>query len=196
MFGLPVHTEVGTQLPKKSIYAKFAMNSSEKDKFDADISRIVIANAVGSQHLPEGEKVKSFYVLAVQLKHKEYDPKNIVSLVKLINQNILLALTYESEVQLAVYCTRLVTSNWQSTEEVSIPLNGLNLDAVWDNIVASIGDIMITDGKSVAEQIVEDDAHAKLMKQIEQLEQKARTEKQPRKKLELFEKLKELKKRL
>ena len=196
MFGLPVHTEVGTQLPKKSIYAKFAMNSSEKDKFDADISRIVIANAVDGRHVAEGEKVKSFYVLAVQLKHKEYDPKNIVSLVKLINQNILFALTYESEVQLAVYCTRLVTSNWQPTEEVSILLNGLNLDAVWDNIVASIGEIMITDGKSVAEQIVEDDAHAKLMKQIEQLEQKARTEKQPRKKLELFEKLKELKKRL
>ena len=62
--------------------------------------------------------------------------------------------------------------------------------------MASIGDISITDGKSVAEQIVEDDAHAKLMKQIEQMEQKARTEKQPRKKLELFEKLKELKKRL
>jgi len=34
------------------------------------------------------------------------------------------------------------------------------------------------------------------MKQIEQLEQKARIEKQPRKKLELFEKLKELKKKL
>lgn len=196
MFGLPVHTEVGTQLPKKSIYAKFAMNSSEKDKFDADISRIVIANAVDGRHVAEGEKVKSFYVLAVQLKHKEYDPKNIVSLVKLINQNILFALTYESEVQLAVYCTRLVTSNWQPTEEVSIPLNGLNLDAVWENIVVSIGEIMITDGKSVAEQIVEDDAHAKLMKQIEQLEHKVRTEKQPRKKLELFEKLKELKKRL
>lgn len=196
MFGLPAHTEVGTQLPKKSIYAKFAMNSSEKEKFDADISRIVIANAVDGRHLAEGEKIKSFYVLAVQLKDKEYDPKNIVALVKLINQNILFALTYESEVQLAVYCTRLVTSNWQPTEEVSIPLNGLNLDAVWDNIVALIGDITIAEGKSVSEQIAEDDAYAKLMKQIEQLEKKTRTEKQPRKKLELFEKLKELKKRL
>lgn len=196
MFGLPVHTEVGTQLPKKSIYAKFAMNSSEKEKFDADISRIVITNAVDGRHVAEGEKVKSFYVLAVQLKHKDYDPKNIVSLVKLINQNILFALTYESEVQLAVFCTRLVTSDWQSIDNVAVPLRGLNLDAVWENIVASIGDITITEGKNVAEQIAEDDAHAKLMKQIEQLEQKARIEKQPRKKLELFEKLKELKKKL
>ena len=196
MFGLPVHTEVGTQLPKKSIYAKFAMNSSEKEKFDADISRIVITNAVDGRHVAEGEKVKSFYVLAVQLKHKDYDPKNIVSLVKLINQNILFALTYESEVQLAVFCTRLVTSDWQSIDNVAVPLRGLNLDAVWENIVASIGDITITEGKNVAEQIAEDDAHAKLMKQIEQLEQKVRIEKQPRKKLELFEKLKELKRKL
>lgn len=196
MFGLPIHTEVGTQLPKKSIYTKFAMNTAEKEKFDADISRIVIANAIDGRHLAEGEKVKSFYVLSVQLKHKEYDPKNIVSLVKLINQNILFALTYENEVQLAVYCTRLVTSNWRPIDNVIIPLNGLNLDTVWDNIVALIGDITVAEGKSVAEQIVEDDAHAKLMKQIEQLEQKARTEKQPRKKLELFEKLKELKKKI
>lgn len=196
MFGLPTHTEIGTQLPKKSIYAKFAMNTAEKEKFDADISRIVIANAVDGRHLAEGEKVKSFYVLGVQLKHKKYDPKNIVSLVKLINQNILFALTYENEVQLAVYCTRLITSNWRPIDDVIIPINGLNLDTVWDNIVATIGDITIAEGKSVAEQIAEDDALAKLMKQIEQLEQKARTEKQPRKKLELFEKLKELKKRL
>ena len=104
--------------------------------------------------------------------------------------------SYESEVQLAVYCTRLVTSDWQSIDNLTVPLNGLNIDAVWENIVASIGDITIADGKSVAEQIVEDDAHAKLMKLIEQLEQKTRTEKQPRKKLELFEKLKELKKKL
>ena len=45
-------------------------------------------------------------------------------------------------------------------------------------------------------QIAEDDAHAKLMKQIEQLEKKVRAEKQPRKKLELFERLKELKKKI
>jgi hypothetical protein len=67
---------------------------------------------------------------------------------------------------------------------------------VWENIVAAIGNITVIGSNSVAEQIVADDAKAKLMKQIEQLEQRCRTEKQPRKKLELFEKLKELKRRL
>ena len=196
MFGLPENSVVGKQLPKTAIYAKFAMNTAERERFDADISRMSIANVVDKRHISEGSKVKSFYLLAVQLKRREYDPKNIVALSKLIDQNILFALMFEGETQLATYCTRLITSEWQPTDDVTVPLAGLNLDSVWENIVAAIGSITIVGSNTIAEQIAEDDAHAKLMKQIEQLEKKVRAEKQPRKKLELFEKLKELKKKL
>ena len=89
-----------------------------------------------------------------------------------------------------------ITSEWQLTDDVKVPLAGLNLDSVWENIVATIGSITIVGSNSIVEQIAEDDAHAKLMKQIEQMEKKSRTEKQPRKKLELFERLKELKNKL
>ena len=196
MFGLPENSVVGKQLPKTAIYAKFAMNTAERERFDADISRIAIVNVVDTRHLAEGKDVKSIYVFTVQLKHKDYDPKNIATLAKLIEQKIVFALMFEGETQLATYCTRLITSEWGPTEGVTIPLVGLNLDNVWENIVATIGNITIVGSNSVAEQIVADDTQAKLMKQIEQLEQRCRTEKQPRKKLELFEKLKELKRRL
>lgn len=196
MLGLPENSTVGKQLPKTAIYAKFAMNTAERERFDADISRIVIAHVIDSHHLAEGKDVKSIYILSVQLKRKDYDPKNIITLAKLIEQNIIFALAAEGDTQLAVYCTRLVTSEWRRNEEVIISLDGLNLDNAWDNLIASIGGIAITEGNSVAEQIVIDDARAKLMKQIELLEGKARAEKQPRKKLELFERLKELKKKL
>ena len=89
-----------------------------------------------------------------------------------------------------------IASEWQPTDDTKVPLAGLNLDSVWENIVAAVGSITIVGSNSITEQIAEDDAHAKLMKQIEQLEHKVRTEKQPRKKLELFEKLKELKKKI
>lgn len=193
MFGLPENSYVGKQLPKTAIYAKFAMNTAEREKFDADISRMAIAHVVDTRQLTEGEDVKSIYVFTVQLKHKEYDPKNIATLAKLIEQKIVFALMFEEETQLAVHCTRLVTSEWQRMDDVNIVFDGLDLDKVWDNLVASIGGITITVGNNVAQQISIDDAHAKLMKQIEQLEKKARAEKQPRKKLELFEKLKDLK---
>ena len=196
MFGLLEDSNVNAPLHKTVIYSQLVMDSAEREKFDADISRIAIVNRITSRHIAEGKDVKTINVLTVQLKHKEYNPKNIVALSKLIDQKMVFALMFEDETQLATYCTRLITSQWQPTDDVKVPLTGLNLDSVWENIVAAIGSITIVGSNNIVEQIAEDDAHAKLMKQIEQLEKKVRAEKQPRKKLELFEKLKDLKKRL
>ena len=104
MFGLPENSHVGKQLPKTAIYAKFAMNSAEREKFDADISRMAIAHVIDTRHLAGGQEVKSIYVFTVQLKRKEYDPKNIVTLAKLIEQNIIFALMFENEVFQGVLC--------------------------------------------------------------------------------------------
>ncbi|MBR5324842.1 MAG: DUF4391 domain-containing protein [Muribaculaceae bacterium] len=199
MYGLPQTTEVRKQLPKKAIYAKFELKSSQRESFDADIARIDIVAVVSTSTVPAlnvGTEVKEFYLLAVQLKRKGYDSKNIALLTKLIPQRMVFALQFEEQIQFAIYHTKLISSAWQTTEEATLPLSGLNLDVVWENIIATIGNITIVGGNNIVEQIAEDDTHAKLMKQIEQLEKKVRAEKQPRKKLELFEKLKGLKKNL
>ena len=201
MYGLPISTERKKQLPKKAIYAKFDLKSSQRESFDADIARIDIVAVVSSSTVPaiaEGKEVKEIYLLALQMKRKEYDSKNIALLTKLIPQRMVFALQFEEQTQFAIYHTKLITSAWQLTTHSSqlIAIKGLNLDTVWENIVTHIGEIEVTDGNTLAEQIVADYAHAKLIKQIELLEKKARAEKQPRKKLELFEKIKELKKKL
>ena len=201
MYGLPQSTITKKQLPKKAIFAKFDLKPSQREGFDADIARIDIVAVVNTATVPavgDGSEVKEFYVLAVQMKRKEYDSKNIALLTKLIPRNIVFALHYEEEVQFAIYHTKLITSNWQLLTPNSsfLTIQGLDLDVVWENIVKSIGNIKVEDGNTLKEQIREDDERAKLLKQIEQLEKKCRAEKQPRRKLELFEKLKELKKRL
>lgn len=201
MYGLPQSTIIKKQLPKKNIFAKFDLKPSQRDCFDADIARIDIVAVVNPNTVTavgEGSEVKEFYVLAVQLKRKDYDAKNIAMLTKLIPRNIVFAMHYEEEVQFAIYHTKLITSDWQLLTPNSsfLTIQGLNLDVVWENIVKSIGNIKVEDGNTLKEQIREDDERAKLLKQIEQLEKKCRAEKQPRRKLELFEKLKELKKRL
>ena len=199
MYGLPHTTEIRKQLPKKAIYAKFELKPTQRDGFDADVSRIDIVAVVSPTTVPAiaaGENIKEFYVLAVQLKNKDYDEKNIAMLSKLIPQNILFALQYEDEIQLAVYHTKLIRSNWKSTADTEIRLFGLNLDTIWENVIKDIGEIQVQDGKTLAEQIADDERLAKLKKQIDELEQKCRTEKQPRKRLELYEKLTKLKKQL
>ena len=201
MYGLPQTTEVRKQLPKKAIYAKFDLKPSQRESFDADIARIDIVAVISPSTVPaiaEGKEVKEIYLLALQMKRKEYDSKNIALLTKLIPQRMVFVLQFEEQTQFAIYHTKLITSAWQLTTHNSllITIKGLNLDTVWENIVTHIGEIEVTDGNTLAEQIVADYAHAKLIKQIELLEKKARAEKQPRKKLELFEKIKVLKKKL
>ena len=199
MFGFPSSTEIKKQLPKKAIYAKFDMSASQRERFDADISRIDISAMVSSKTVPalsEGEEVKEIYLLNIQLKRKEYDAKNIVMLSKLISQKMVFALEYEEEVQFAIYHTKLISAAWTPVEEAKLLLSGLNLDSVWDNIVKLIGHIEVQEGNTLTEQIKADEEQAKLLAQIKLLEQKMANEKQPRRKREYFEQIKNLKKSL
>ena len=196
MYGLPISTERKQQLPKKAIYAKFDLTTAQREGFDADVARIDIVAVVSQATIPalsEGAEVKAFYVLDVQMKCREYNAKNILLLTRLIAQNMVFALRYEDQVQFAIFHSKLFTTAWQSAEHATLPLSGLNFDTVWDEIVASIGDVTPTEGRSVAEQIVQDDRRAKLLHQIEVLERKVRSERQPRRKSELFKELKKLK---
>ena len=184
-------------MPKKAIYAKFELKLAQRDGFDADVSRIDIVAVVSSTTIPAvaaGEAIKEFYVLTVQLKRKDYEEKNIAMLSKLIQQNILFALQYEEQTQLAIYHTKLIRSDWKPTDETTIGLTGLNLDTVWENIIKAIGDIQVQEGKTLTEQIQDDEQRAKTLKLVAELEKKMAKETQPRKKRELFEQIKTLRK--
>lgn len=194
MLGLPQLTEMSKQLPKKSIYTKFQMNTAAKEKIDADISRITIVNEIAPNkvNIPAGEDVKSFFVLLVSLKKKEYDEKTIATLSKLIPQNILFVLEYENESRLAIYHTKVMQTAWIPTEEQKVELKGLNLDTVWENIVIVVGGVNIEKGNTLDEQIEINDKKQKLKKEIARLEKQARAEKQPKKKFELVQRIKVL----
>lgn len=197
MYGLPHTTEVRKQLPKKAIYSKFELKPAQRDGFDADVGRIDIVAVVSPTTVPAiaaGDNIKEFYVLAVQLKRKDYAEKNIEMLSKLIPQNILFALQYEEQTQLAVYHTKLICSSWKPTDDTLIALSGLNLDTVWENIIKAVGEIQVQEGKTLTEQIADDEERARITKQIAELEKKLAKETQPRKKRELFGQIKTLKK--
>lgn len=196
MLGLPKTTEMSKQLPKKAIYTKFQMNTAAKAKIDADISRITIVNEIAPNkvNIPAGEDVKSFFVLLVSLKKKEYDEKTIATLSKLIPQNILFVLEYENESRLAIYHTKVMQTEWKPTENQRIELQGLNLDTVWENIVKSLECGVWNEELSLDENIALHNKQEQLKKQIEKLEKQARAERQPKKKFELVQRIRELKK--
>ena len=198
MIGLPKTTELNRQLPKNAIYAKFQMNTAEKERIDRDISRIYIVNEISAEkvNLKEGAEVKSFFVMSVLLKRKDFDEKNIITLSKLIPQNIVMVLEYGGEAKLVTYRNKLLQTVWMPKEKLSIEMKGLDLDAAWENIIIQIGDLTIEQGRTLDEQISIEGQRAKLQKKIDRLEKLARTEKQPKKKFELAQQVSKLKKQM
>ena len=198
MLGLPKVTELNKQLPKNAIYAKFQMNTAAKERIDRDISRIYIVNEISASkvNLKDGTEVKSFFVISVLLKRKDFDEKNIITISKLIPQNMVMVLEYEGEAKLATYRNKLLQTMWVPKERLSIELKGLDLDAVWENIVIQIGGLTVEQGRTLDEQISIDEQKAKLLKEIDRLEKLARAEKQPKKKFELVQQVNKLKQQM
>ena len=198
MLGLPKATELNKQLPKNAIYAKFQMNTAERAKIDADISRITIVNEVSPAkiNIAEGEQVKSFFVLQVALKRKDFEDKTIITISKLIPQNMLLILECGSEAKLATYHTKLMQTDWKRKENLSIELKGLNMDTVWEKIIVQIGGITIEQGNTLDKQIAVDEQRRKIQKEIDCLAKQTKNERQPKKKFELAQKIRVLQSQL
>lgn len=195
MLGLPKATELNKKLPKTAVYAKFQMNTAEKAKIDADISRITIVNEVSASkvNIAPGEKVQAFFVLQVVLKRREFNERTLIVLSKLIPQNMVLLLEYDGQAKLAVYHTKLLQTPWSDPDNLSLAIDGLNMDAVWENVIVQIGGIQVQEGNTLDQQIAQDEQKAKLEKEIARLQKQLWAEKQPKKKFELLQKINQLK---
>ena len=199
MYGLPANTLINQPLYKKAVYEKFNLKTAERERFDADISRMALMARISPATIPalsEGQEVKGFYVLQVTLKHQDYDTRNILMLQKLIPQKMVFVLQYEQQTQLCIFHTRLQQGEWQPSNTAVIPLQGLSLDDAWNNIVATIGGLYAQSDETIEEQINQREQREKLLRQIEQLEKRCRTEKQTRRRYELHQEIVKLKKQL
>lgn len=188
MLNLPEITELHKPLPKSQIYKKFQFNNAQQTKFDADISRIDIVNEVSLRTIPsiqQGKKIKSFYVLSVTLKTKDYDSKNIEKISKIIPQNLVFALQYEEEIQLAVFCEKIFTTSWIHETKAKLELKGLNFDEVWENIIKQIEGGEWDSNLSLSENIELKERKEKLQKEIDVLKKKMKNEKQFNRQIEI-----------
>ena len=195
MLNLPRSTELNKFLPKKAIYDKFKMNTQEKDNFDQDVKKLVIANEISpvTLNITKGKDVESIFVIHVQLKREIYNEKNITLISKLINQKIIFVLEYSGKSRLAVFYQKLLQTSWKQSADNIVELKGLNLNQIWENIIIQISGIEVQSNKTIDEQIKLNETISKLLQQIELIQKQARAEKQPKKKLHLVEQLGKLK---
>ncbi len=195
MLGLPQSTEVKRPLPKAQLYKRFDWKPSQRESFDSEVARLDFVNWIAPRTLPaiaEGAEVKEIFVIEVSLKTCVFDPKNIALLANSIPQRVIYLLRFKEETMLAVYHSKLFTAPWQPIDSATIALSGLNLDAVWQAIVSSIGQFAVEQENSLTEQIKVDEERDRLLRQIAALERQMNATKQPRRKRELFLELQQL----
>ena len=199
MFGLPKTTEINKQLPKKAIFEKFKPNAADRKLFDEQINRLSIVAEISPQtvSIAADEEVVAIYIILVLMKTANCDKKNIILLSKLINQNMLFALQYEDTVKFAAYrADRVIMSDSRSMDDWELKLKGLNLRSTWDALIADISGLEPADGKSLDEMIIQNENIKRLEKKIAILEKKAMIERQPRRKWDLAQEIKQLKEQL
>lgn len=200
MLGLPASTEIKKLITKKKVYEHFGadMSAERRKKFDVDIARMTLTNEVSpvSINIAAGDDVQNFFVLHITLKSKEFDQQNISYISRLFGQRLVMILEAEEHARLALWQTKLIMTEWAAPDTLRLPLSGLNLDRVWENIVLQIAGIEIEQGRTLDEQIVVSAQREKLLKEINKLEKQARAERQPKKKFELVQQIKQLRQRL
>jgi hypothetical protein len=201
MLGLPQSTEVNRALPKTQLYRQFDWKPSQRESFDSDVARLDFVNWISPRTLPaitEGSEVKEIFVVEVTLKKRDFDIRNVTLLAKSIPQKIVYLLRYENEVRLAVWHSRLFVTPWMNRQAATLPIDGLNFDAVWQKIVSSIGQFTVDVNweKSFEEQLKENVFKLKILRQIVALENKMRSISQPRRQREIYAEIKNLKLKL
>ncbi|MDU4209734.1 MAG: DUF4391 domain-containing protein [Finegoldia magna] len=200
MFALPNTTEIKKTISKKSIYEKFKnkLTPNQKSKFDKEIFKITLINEISERsiQIPKTDEVTGIFVIKVELKTKDYLESNIVLISKLIEQKLLIALKYEDQYQLCINETKLFKNQWSDEKDINLEIAGTNLEEVWVNLVAQIGNIDIHQGNTLQEQIELDDEKQKLEKLIQSTEKKAQRESQSKKKLQYYQQIREYEKQL
>lgn len=199
MLGLPKTTELHKIIPKKVFFAKFFLNTAEQKEFDNAIRQLVIVNEISSRTIPAlNSKAddKAIYVLLVQLKQNNCEDKLINKLVKLIDQRIILALSYEQKLQLVIFHNKLIKDEMELVSNKKLILQGMSLTEVWDNLALGLAKIKIKTGQTIDEAIIADIQLQEIKKEVDTLTKKLWAEKQPKKKLELREQINNLKQKM
>lgn len=208
MHFLPKSTEFGKRIPKQTFYEKLSISPAIKKAFSEQIKTILWQNKLSSSTLKidAGKFVTEIQVFEVQLSGQRLDEAVLELIDAKIPYHILFILSFNGKVQAwtgykeaaegdnkAFRVNKYYHTEWMPESGLNLEIEGLDMDAVWENLIIQIGGIKVGEGKSLGEQIRIDEQKAKLEKEIEKLEKQARNEKQPRKKFELVQKAKALK---
>lgn len=213
MIGLPDSTEFNRRIPKQKFYENLTVSPTLKRVFIDQIKVIYWRNKIATttMNLAAGEMVTEIEIFEIKLTEQKLDESVLRQIDKEIPYHIVFLLEYEGVYQAwTAYKEEAVSGNnafkvgnyyhtgWLEESALSLKVDGLNIDKVYENFVRQIaGDALQTEKQeSLKESVERDNRKQEIQKQIVVLQKKIRKEKQLNRQIELNAELKELRKQV
>lgn len=209
----PTSTLVGRTVPKKTFIEQLGANSWLKGIFTNYIERItwVAKLAPSTIHVADGQMVHEITVFEVAMKVKNC-PTDLLAFIDIwMPRHLLFALEYAGQISLLIHykelsgaatgqkyrIVRAYQTAWQDADSVSLSLQGLSMDAVYENFVRQIAGGQITSSATNLRQAIEETAKMEAVQsEIAILEKRMAEERQPQKKFALHQEILKLREQL
>lgn len=213
MIGLPKSTEFDRRIPKQKFYENLTITPALKRVFVEQIKTIYWRNKIApaTVNLAEGKTVTEVEVFEIRLAEPLLDESVLRQIDEEVPYHIVFLLEHQGKYQAwTAYKEAAGSGNntfkvgvyyhteWLEETQLPIKIDGLDIDKVYENFVRQIaGEKLHSDGnESLQESVDRDLRRRELEKQIGNLEQKIRREKQFNKQVALNDELKKIRKEL
>ena len=206
----PKSTEFNKRIPKQKFYENLTITPQLKRQFTDQIKGIWWKHKIAATtvNIAAGEEVTEIEVFEIKLSSEQLDEAVLRQIDKEIPYHLMFLLECDGKHQAWIGYKEATTSGtsafkvttyyhteWMAKESLPLSLEGLNLDAVYENFVRQIAGDSLPNlkDKSLKDTVERALKKKQLEKEIERLDKLARAEKQPKKKFELAQQIKKLK---
>lgn len=215
MYDLPASTIVNRVIPKKVFVDQLGASTRMKDHFTNDIVKVewLAKLAPSTLNVADGKVVHEISVFRVPLKEDECSNDLFTFIDSMMPRHTLfilckgelvcLHLNYKEHIdsvgrtEKAFRITKTYRSAWINNFSLTIQIEGLNMDAIYETLVRQVaGERIISTSNDLKSDVEVSAEHEALLQQLETLKKKEANEIQPQKKFALHQQILELNKRL
>ena len=192
MLDLPKSTHVGKIIAKEKICAHCGADLQRKGLLKEQVERVRWLHKISSTtaNIAQGKRVEEIQIIEVMLKTPVPDKRILLAILAAIRYKIVFVLVLGGKVTYTVYHD----SKTCFASEAPPKLLGDDTDSVWESFVVQMKGGGLIGGNTLDEQIAAEKEREKLARKIERLDKQTRRERQPRRKWDLNEEVKRLKK--
>lgn len=207
MFELNSKTQANKKFKISELY-KLIGASKEVKANATNISSVTLSNVLNADtaNLPYNGDVKEIYIFDIVLTSKDIPNLFLSALDKAINFHTIFILRCENQELLfgaykeygdkAMKIGKYYSTDWAETKIVKLPLNLSSLDDIYTFLINELIPITARENESTGDLVARYDEVVRLQKEIAKLQHSVDTEKQSKRRFELNDKLKVLKKDL